>query len=1170
MASASQPPTAVGAGGGNIGLAQKKKVLKQQLLQAPPAIQQMRKTIIDNANFLIEEMRSHDFTEVSEILRVCTALGMKRAFLRGLQHDITEEGEINRYIYRFNMLGALPWQDKIEPTGSKNVALVLVEDSYMNTGSQSYAIIGGYQSSDNALQMIQQAFPAAGVTSASTVGSDPFSAITIGSQKITDNPDIVAPSFFNNFSGGVFSVSPMNAGYSGNINRDSIGTWIMNNASSYSYKQTSGTFASRINDIYVSSWNGIAGAGKQFWSTGAESTDLKGGGNFAKFAFNYYVDSPSRETQSILVQAINMEGEAYAVVNGTSVAFTASNKLELPLTSFIPKYRDGGNDPDLPWLPYMKCSLLRNIPDTENCVSSTDISTGALDRPDLNILIPYGTNQYPYNTPNNGFPYLKDIQPKPLRLRMVMDGSPVDGERVIIQNRFALTGFTEVSPGDPGTGTIRNPIGGPGKPTFTPGPGDDTGPGDTVIIDSNTTFTLVTDDEDDLLHIDVEYNPTKWEGEGEDDSGNTFTFTGNTASSYDLLARGTGLGDVVYSGSVMYQRDPVTGTNTRFEDELKVGNIIEIVFPTRYVGGTFYTMGGHTIYYSGTDFTKKYHNDIRVQIADMEYILTDQVVHPSEQQTLIDGYTITYDATYRIAGIRPLKFGMLDLLKERTDTVNLYPDTINNYISQIEFPNLDSGRFVSDFYEVGDLIQINGVKYRFQAIEGNRLKGVYRTDNVAINAGQQGVTLTRFEKFSRSSNVGISGALPEFKIYHKVSSVDSQTTIQITPDYNYGERFEGTVNRIGFNIESQEPSPAMYLNGFDIEGVGQFRLYNTTTNAYNEDSPTFYIPPAIEPNALANYPSRAILYHHNRNDFTKAPTGLSAKPVFNVKKGVEKFMEAYDYNLFQAFLQSKGKDLGQLIYEEHFEAIEEILNQKENGQVTFTDGTDPYIVLETLENDDSISNGYSPGDVLTIRKVKEEPHHSYDDPFGDCVSHFESPHLNEYDYSHCGLQVRVEEVIDSSRFKVLKNGSYGFSEANKFFHSYDVNPDLYLTATNGPIVEYWAKYFKHVFMDGSVNANSIIYSTVSDPRTMIFGGKGTSASYYEFNYLMNATEFTHEIGSSPVNISVNSNHIVDAASVTETDDGTFVLSLDKPLSSPPRLLDAYFLRNVEFEYIELD
>ena len=47
-------------------------------------------------------------------LFVLYALGINRTYLRGLQHPINEEGDINKYIYRFNMLGALLFQNQAD------------------------------------------------------------------------------------------------------------------------------------------------------------------------------------------------------------------------------------------------------------------------------------------------------------------------------------------------------------------------------------------------------------------------------------------------------------------------------------------------------------------------------------------------------------------------------------------------------------------------------------------------------------------------------------------------------------------------------------------------------------------------------------------------------------------------------------------------------------------------------------------------------------------------------------------------------------------------------------------------------------------------------------------------------------------------------------------------
>ena len=575
----------------NVGTDQKKRILQTKILQAPLAIQSMRKTIIENANFLIEEMRAYDFSEVSEIIRVCTALGIKRAYLRGLQHEIANEGDIDKYLYRFNMLGTLPFQDQVEPEGSKSVALVLVEDSYVNKTTVAYALIGNYEASDSVTALINSLFPVnlTGSPAPVFVGSTPMTSITVNGVDLNSTPNFTAPSFFTDFTGGVFRITEPKSG-SGAISdiRGSVETYIAGAATSTYIQKDDGpsgsSLANKINDIYVTDFKAVAGqGGKLFW---------KKGGNFAKRAFNYYVDSPNRLTQSVLVQATTMDGDAYVKVNGTQIEFETKvvggrsvNEFSLPTTAFIPKYRQEGYDVDLPWLPYMTCDMLFNIPDPETCISTTDITPGSLEKPDLNMLVPYGSNQFPYMSPNGGFPYIKDINPRPFRVRMVMDGSPVDGEDVIAQNRFQLTGYTQMDPGDPGDGTLELPVDGDGNPTFTPGPGQDPGPGDTVIFDGNTDFVLITGDDPDLLYIDRDavekiYGPLD----------NLFN---------NLLADNNG---ILYSGPVMYQRDPIQGTNTIFTKELSKGNVIELVFPQRLSGGNFFLMGTDKMYYVGTYF----------------------------------------------------------------------------------------------------------------------------------------------------------------------------------------------------------------------------------------------------------------------------------------------------------------------------------------------------------------------------------------------------------------------------------------------------------------------------------------------------------------------------------------------------------------------------------------
>jgi hypothetical protein len=1092
-------------------MSQKKKILQQKILQAPVAIRSMRKSIIENANFLIEEMRQHDFTEVSEIVRACTALGIRRAFLRGLQHPVASEGDINKFIHRFNMLGTLPFQDQNEPSGSKNVALVLVEDDYMTTHTQSYAIIGGYSSSDNALTMIKSVFPSAPVTFVNHVGSNPKTDIKIGTQTFSGNPNITPPSYFDNFTGGVFQLSNINAGSGSIVNRDPIADFIAANASGYVFEQTSGNRANKINNVYITAWEPIAGAGKPFWV---------GGGNFAERAFNYYVNTSNKKTKSVMVEALTLEGDVFAVIDGSEVAFTASNKPILPTTAFIPKYRASGNDSDLPWLPYMKCSLLNEIPDTENCVSATDVTTGSIDRPDLNLLVPFGTNQFPFSAPNSGMPYLKKVNPEPKSIRMVLDGSPIDGENVVIQNRFLLSGATKIAPGDPGDGTIRNPVGGGGLAVFTPGPGDNPGPGDDVIVDGTIRFTLVPGEDPNLLYVDREVND--------------------------------------YSGPVLYVRDPVKGTNTKFTEELKAGNVIEILFPNRILGGTFYTVGESTLYYAGTDFIKKYHNNIRINIENVQYVLSSQTI--ADGQYAQDQFSFNYNSTYTIASRTILDDTINSIFDSVNQQVTVYSNPVNSTICDVHFQNVDSN-YVKSHFEVGDTIFINSIPYAFQSIEGKILHGAYRTDLGSVDSELGSWSLRRDAKQSRSSNVNVGGALPEFRIFYQVSKVNNDTEIEITPPHEYDETFEGHIYRIGFNIETNAHTPDMLNSGFDREGVGQFRLFNTSTNAYAEDSPTFYIPKAVN--------NRVILYQHP-TDFTKAPASMSAKPVHNVLKGVDKFFtsEPHDYKTFSALLANAGLSFGELVYTEDYTEIDKLIKEQHVGSITFTDGNDDYITLETLENDSPVSHNFAEGDRLTIRSIRKEPLPG-DDPYGDCISHRNSTYLHELDYDHCGLQMEVQEIVDVHRFTVLRKGFNEMSQANYFFHSYDVNPTHYLTATNGGLVEYWAKYFKTVFMDGTVNANSITYATSTETSKIAFGGKGTSDDTYKWNYNMAATQFTHYIGSSGIEVNMTGDHFIRIDNVAETEDGTFILSLDHSLTAPPRLLDSYFLRNAEFDEIPL-
>lgn len=953
---------------------QKKRTLSIRLSTAPAAIQSLRKKIIDNANLLLEDMKKYNFVEISEIIRVCTAMGIKRAYLRGLQHAIQSEEDIDRYIHRFNLRGALPFQDQTYPTDQ-------------------------------------------------------------------EQPN-----------------------------------WI-------------------------------------------------GGGLFSQKAFTFYEDDDNNKTHSIMLQCIKTDGDVFIQCKDSTVDFVQSGNT-LPLTAFIPKYREEGFDSDIPWLPFIKCSILNNIPDSENCVSTMDIASGALDKPDVNILIPAGTNQFPYITPNQGFPYSKLVNPEPKPIRMIMDGSPIEGEEILLQNKFELTGSAKFSPGDDGIATIQGPIGGDTTSTVTPSGGTNLNDGDVVIIPDGNTFPLVFDPE-----------------------------TGNFISSTII--------DGDYTGPILVVRDPIVGDGTRFNEELAKGDVIELSFPDRVIGGSFFTNGTSTIYYSGTDFLRLYKDNMKLVLSGVEYTVTSKTYDGDEIVTQYNGLAITHNATFTIRPTFTIKSEdvarQTSLFSGITETVSLLPTPANRRLGVIEFANINYD--TNNSFEIGDLILINNIEYRFQSLEGNRLQGVYRVDGTNIDNGISNATLTRATKTSRALLTLQGGMLPTYKMYYTIDTVSSNTAITVTPPYGHNRVYEGKINRIGFNIQSNSQSPDLINNGFDVEGVGQFLLRGTSTGTSEGNSQTFLVPAAAT--------EKVILYRGT--DFTRSGTdstlsALTAKDVVSVPTALNSFLSVYNYSSF-AFSQDTP------IYAEdvaNYETFQDITDEKKLGVLYFTDGEDPYIILETMKDNNPVSHGFAEGDILTIRKIRYEPLPD-DDPYGDLVSYSDSTLLYDFDYSHCGLEIEVADIVNPHRFKILKNGKSGTSSTNIFFKQYDDNTTHYLTATNGSTLEYWSKYFKPVFMDGTVTANSANeYATSNPTRTFTLTSKGDSGSDYYFNYNATATTFNHKLGSTAINVEMNGNRVNIEDGAGSTEDGTFILSFKTPLNKPPNIMDSFLLKLVEFEEVEIE
>ena len=982
---------------------QKRKAISLRLQTVPAAVQQLRKRIIDNANFMVQEMQSLNFIEVSEIIRVCTALGLRRAQLRGLdfsEKTVNTDSDIDRYIHRFNMLGALPFQDQNQPTTAE-----------------------------------QQ-------------------------------------------------------------------NWI-------------------------------------------------GGGRFSALAFRFYTDSDEttdigNSCESIILQCIDSQGNTFIETKGSSntyidnVANGVYSRI-LPLSAYIPKYRESGYDSEYPWLPYMHCGILNGIPDQANCVTTINENiTAGSEGADLNTLISLSDNQFPHITPNGGFPFSKLVSPEPIPLRMVFDGSPIETEELVLQNKFELTGTIDMEPGDEGTFLITTPIGG-GRPIVTTTDGTVLNDGDQVIIP-------------DLdIVLDLVFNP---------DTGD-FTGAANTIN-------------LDYAGTGLIVRDPIRGTETSFTKELAVDDIIELSFPERRIGGSFFSTGDNTIYYRGQHFPTIYKDNTKIEISGVEYKLTNMETFLDAdnksilQQESVLGLSLLYDAKFTTDGTLQVKSKEVttDLFSTVNESVNLIPSPVNRLLGTIEFTNQNYQ--ANRYFEVGDLVTIQEYgggrtfKYRFGNIRENRLEGAYIVldandvivpkDQANLDNGFSNGTLTRGAKITRALE-SLQGAKSQgFKMYHKIREVTSDTEIEVTPAYSENQSYVGKINRLGFNIMSNSESPDLLNSGFDVEGAGSFLLKGSATGADSGgNSIVFHVPKANT--------EKVILYRNSNADFTKIPDETKTiKDTANVAAALESFIDVYNYNTFT-------KPLGTPIYEED---LKNQLNQSRIGSLYFTDGEDPYIVLETIENSNPISHGFGDGDILKIRKVKNSPLPT-DDPYGTLVNPSDdSANLNFIDYNTCGLDMLVQEVVSPYRFKVLKKGRKGYSNAHLFFNRYDKDTENTLFASNGDVVDYWMKYFQTVYMDGTTTANSLNeYNNANITRSTYFASKGVSASSYQFNYNAFASKLDFKLGTTALNISINSStNVLDFdPNIGTTSDGTFILSLKTPLNSPPQLLDSYFIRLVEYEEI---
>jgi len=1053
----------VGSGGGdsNIACMSLRKSLSMTFKRVPVGLQQMRATIINNCNDMIQDMKRYAFEEIAEIVQVCTGLGIKRAYLRGLSYGVNSEEDIDKYLYRFNLNGALPFQDQSAPSPN--------------------------------------------------------------------------------------------------------------------------------------------------------------GGSFADKAFFF----GTRNT--ILLQAIRVDGVPFLMVDGEDI--TTVDAQTLPLTAFIPKYRPEGPsvNPFLPWLPDMNCDFLYNIPDPDNCITTIDISSQATNPPDLNMLVPIGDNPAPYTGPNKGFPYSKEVNPEPKPLRMIMDGSPIEGEKVILANRFELSGIVKISAGDEVVVTLSDRGGGDGG-TKIDIEGDpwDMGDGDSILVDPVNLDTNPAnniwdfefenpDDADDDTGMPVPEPPTGIDPEGpgvppedspdpdkpeddeldpgsgvldgdgdpadgddeyrppgdldpDEDKPNTLEFPIRLVDG-DFISE-TQLPGGQYSGAAILQRDPIVGFGSKYTQELNSGDVVELQFDEMIIPGVFYSIGHGYIHYKGSYFQKSYKPNMHIVFGNVQY----QVIGQGAGGTLTyKGYSFEYDNVYQVNRLQEeFRPGIYNSASSKTfaqvsTRVSLYPMANNLKLGYVVFepggsidlsaPTGSAGSEVQNYFETGDLISIGGVEYRFRNIYNNQLRSVYRVDGGDIGSGVTSSTLVRASKITRAmaQNEYSQAMILPYRSYYEVNNIISDTEITLTPNFGMATNYEGKLFRVGFNIRSTSNSPDLLNSGFAEKGYAQFLSDGSAT----DNSKNFYLPKAAT--------AAAILYKYSE---INTDGGFASTSV----QGVESVKSALHGKFFNHVYQGKFDlpfQFGKVIFPNQYDLR---MDEEEKGELYFSNGDDRYIILETMKDNHPISHGFAQGDRLTIQKVKYTPDFFTDEPYGKFVRHndphFTSSGMQTVDYADCGMLIEVADIVNPHRFKVLKKGPSCASNADKFFHAYDKDSTFYLTATNGGVLEFWAKYYNAVFMDGTVTADSENeYTSYNPTRTFNLCSKGTNSNKLKFNYKMDAFKASYKLGMTAFNITMSGNKVQLNPS-SSTSDGTYIFSIKDSVTAPPKLLDVFPLRVVEFEVVD--
>jgi hypothetical protein len=791
------------------------------------------------------------------------------------------------------------------------------------------------------------------------------------------------------------------------------------------------------------------------------------------------------------------------------------NRL-LPEFAMIPKYATSyivnGTD-------YI-CEILNNEfefgdRNGNTCLTSINVASSGTIEPEPNMLVPINMNPFPYMTPNASLSYHKSVYPAPIPVRMVMDGVPLSDEDVIIANRFKLSGTTKIDPGVP------------------------------IVVKATKNDQITTDVEltDGIIRIPPgDFSPNE-------------------------------IPNIDYNGPGVYILDPVVGTDTKFTEELKVGDIVELVNDGKQINGKFFTIGDDNLYYEGEElieFFEKYGN-ISVVMDGWTLALSSKESFDTLQELRYSNRIYSYNAKFRISSSTYRDDGYDDILKQIDMKVTFIPDPINLKVGKIRFENMNP----KQFFEPGEIFQLSEVSIRkmFKNPDGTvKFDRIEKISNVEFSFGgfegddlmvrcfsleqhelpiEFNATLTRNQKTTRFYREPVNAFYQKHWIYHRVAEITNDTEMTLFPDADIS--FNGNLYRVGFNIHSASQNPGLVKGGLGDACAIQFQKKGEIKN-----SDTFFMPAATS--------EKVVIYESNEIETVLGDVKSydSSDTVYSAKEALGNYnFKTVNYKTFESKISTSfGKPIYETTYStgEHFQE----LDLAEIGMLYFNNiKTDlEQVTLETVDHIDfsEIANGFGEDDALDVRIVRYEPERD-DDPYGRLATrNDEAPK----DYHDCGLGLDVVEIISPYRFTVdnLK-GNANTTTTASFFDYWEKNDEFYLTVTNGKSLEYWQKYFDDVYFDGTVET----YDGDGLPTRSIQLTQKFDTSDYIPNY--NSSEIqinNYPLGSSPLTISTGGQGY-DISSDGSTSQGLFLLSIeDEEIERiPPNLLDVFPLRAAMFE-----